>query len=436
MLNLNKKKVLNYELFSLNNFQYFLFIFLPVFLITGPLLTDLAISTLAFIFLFQSLKEKNFWYTKHKIFLILLIFYIYIVLVSLINFNIDSLKISIFYFRFIFFSLAVWILLEKNPKILEYFFYSIFTCFTFLIIDGFYQLFFEENLFGHALSESKRVSSLFGDELILGSYLSRIFPIFFGLGIYFFWNNKKYLYVISILFVLTEVLVFFSGERTAFFYINLSAIFMIVLLRNYKIFRLTIFLFSILIIIFLTFINDHGKKRIIDQTLQEMNVNQSNNSKDSKYINIFSKRHNDIYLSSFKIFKDNFLIGVGVKNYRNVCKIEKYFVENKESCSNHPHNTYIQLLTETGIIGFLLIFGLFIFLLVNLILHIFGLIKGCPVFNDFEICILASIFLNLWPFVPTGNFFNNWISAIYFLPLGIFLWSFNNKNKEDIPKYL
>ena len=35
------------------------------------------------------------------------------------------------------------------------------------------------------------------------------------------------------------------------------------------------------------------------------------------------------------------------------------------------------------------------------------------------------IFINLFPFVPTGSFFNNWMSIMYFLPLGFFLK--NNK---------
>ena len=59
------------------------------------------------------------------------------------------------------------------------------------------------------------------------------------------------------------------------------------------------------------------------------------------------------------MFKDNILIGVGPKNFREVCKKREYNFSEK-TCSTHPHNTYVQLLSETGIVGFLFIFFIFL----------------------------------------------------------------------------
>jgi hypothetical protein len=33
------------------------------------------------------------------------------------------------------------------------------------------------------------------------------------------------------------------------------------------------------------------------------------------------------------------------------------------------------------------------------------------------------LFINLFPFAPAGNFFNNWMSMIYYYPLGFYLYS-------------
>ena len=51
--------------------------------------------------------------------------------------------------------------------------------------------------------------------------------------------------------------------------------------------------------------------------------------------------------------------------------------------------------------------------------------------SDYEICLFASIYITLWPFIPTGNFFNNWLSVIYFLPVGFLLYNYNRKINDE-----
>ena len=90
--------------------------------------------------------------------------------------------------------------------------------FVILIGDGFFQYFTGKNVFGFEIIEENRISSFFRDELILGSYLSRLLPLLFGLYILLKLKlNNKFQFIIIIIFVLTEVLVFMSGERTSFF---------------------------------------------------------------------------------------------------------------------------------------------------------------------------------------------------------------------------
>ncbi len=84
---------------------------------------------------------------------------------------------------------------------------------------------------------------------------------------------------------------------------------------------------------------------------------------------------------------------------------------NISGVNNHPHNTYLQLLSETGLLGFLFIITLWFFCIFKL-------------FTDLKFyykCLLLGLIINLFPFMFTGNFFNGWLSILYFYPLGFLL---------------
>lgn len=420
-------------------FYYFpaiLFSLIPFFLITGPFLSDLSISLITIIFLVYCLKKKQLILFHNKYFYFFIIFWGYLLINTFINnFNIDSLKISFFYFRYGVFVIAIVTLLNYDHSFKKYFFYCIFVCFIILIFDGFYQYFKGHNIIGLKSESHFRVTSFFGDEQILGSYLSRIWPIFFGLAILIL-NKKNKLFLLFILvFILSEALIFLTGDRSAFFYINLSAFFVILFSKNLIRLRLLTLFSSLVILVIISHINPTAKERIFDQTLDQMNlINQ--NKDDDKYnqIFIFTKEHHEIYISAYKMFLDNKVLGVGVKNYRNLCNDPKYFVNDKVVCYSHPHNTYLQLLSETGLIGLSFLLVVLFNFTKYLIKHLNLKFKSKYYYNDFEICILSGIVIYLWPFIPTGNIFSNWLNIAMILNLPFLIWSRKSKKKKKLKK--
>jgi len=151
------------------------------FLIWGPFFPDLIVSISALFFLFYSFNNNNFYYFKKKPFIIFLLFCIISLLISLESEDISlSIKSSLPYFRIGVFSCFIWYLIEKDKSILKYFYYSLIICFSVLVIDGYIQFFTGLNILGFPYT-GNRISSLFGDELIMGSYLSRLFPLLFAL---------------------------------------------------------------------------------------------------------------------------------------------------------------------------------------------------------------------------------------------------------------
>ena len=125
-------------------------------------------------------------------------------------------------------------------------------------------------------------------------------------------------------------------------------------------------------------------------------------------------------------FDDNKITGIGPRMFRYNCMKEKYYLW--EGCSTHPHNTYVQLLAEMGIIGF--IFGVSIFLItfIAVLKHLYcKFIRKKIIYNDFQLCLLSAIMISIWPFVPTGDLFNNWLNIIYFFPVGFYLGTLYEK---------
>ena len=170
------------------------------FLILGPFFPDLIVSISALFFLYYLLKNNNFYYFRKKPFIIFLVFCIICTIISLEAENISlSIKSSFFYFRIGVFSCFIWYLIDKDKSILTFFYYALVLCFSILAIDGYIQYFTGTNLAGFK-NPGNRISSFFGDEIIMGSYLSRLFPLLFAL---FLIKKKKNMKFISLDFYLS-----------------------------------------------------------------------------------------------------------------------------------------------------------------------------------------------------------------------------------------
>ena len=126
------------------------------------------------------------------------------------------------------------------------------------------------------------------------------------------------------------------------------------------------------------------------------------------------------------MFQQNMLFGVGPGLFRNFCNNVEYSID-ENSCSTHPHNTYLQVLAETGLFGVFFILIIFFFTAYMLFkTFILKFLNKKYSISDYQICLLICFIISLWPLFPTQNIFNNWINIIYFLPVGFYLQSIKN----------
>tara|TARA_B100000902_G_scaffold387291_1_gene431152 strand:- start:654 stop:1754 length:1101 start_codon:yes stop_codon:yes gene_type:complete len=346
-----------------------------------------------------------------------------IIISSVISNNLKSIVSSFGYLRFLLFIyFTIFIIQNSKKDLFLLIFYSLFFVYVYLILE-----FFSQSYLGHTLSQNnvlnsgRLIISSFYHEEIYSSYIVRIFPFFLGL---FFLNKDKLNFFTKISFYLLSMILIFSvlfnGERTAIGLLVLSVIFLFIFIDlNIKI-KVKLFLTTfILALVLLSNLPTKNIERKINGILDFKSTILEIFKKENNKKIILSEKYDSMYKTGLNIYKQNLLIGIGVKNFRFECSNPKYAF-NERSCATHPHNLVIQLLAETGTIGFL--FYLFIILLIVKIL--FKNIQKNSISKkqkNYITCLICCFLISLWPFFPSGNFFNNWISIIMFYPAGFLI---------------
>ena len=418
-----------------DKFIKYLIILLPIALILSIFFSELILFIISIFFIRDYFLEKNgvFFLEKNKeknwfyIFLAIFVFYIAI---SSISFSQGlGFKSTFFYFRFLLYFFSIIYYLKKLNIYGDLIKVFVFTSIV-LLIDGTFQFIFGFNIIGLPQIHSGRVSSFFGDELILGSYLVRLLPFFLIFFIFNFKDKKvlRLIFLLSLLFI-----VVLSGERTALFLLLLSlSIFFIFLKKFRKIIYITFTFFLISLSVLVTFnksyserylynvFNSFGLWHSINDQNSEVKVSFFNDANERRKIHIFSKQFEDHYFTAYKMFTDKYVFGHGPKSFRIQCKNEKYKVS-EIGCATHPHNILMQFLSELGLVGFT-------FLLMFHILFITELIKILKNKNNMseerEVLIfsLSGLIISIFPFIPSGNFFNNWLNIILILNLANYIY--------------
>ena len=420
------------------NLILFISFFLPFTYIIGIAITEFFVTLMILLFL---IVNRNIQVYKNKLFIFFLLISFYFSINSIFQIYDNDLRISsIFHFRFALFSLSIFFLIEystsdtsKSKKILL----GIFMILILLILDSFLQFLSGKNIFGFEI-KNDRVSGIFDDELILGSFLLKVFPLTIWLIYFSNFEISKYKNLLIIFFSMYIITVYLSGERTSLFLIFLATILFMFYLHNLRTILLKSFLIFLLFVMS-TFITNFGKSdpfnRIFIKTFNQITNNfytkrdiqldkkdLGDMTKDLKQnIQIFSTDHNGHYLLAYYLFKQAPIFGKGPEGFRYYCRKVEY--NSKIGiCSTHPHNIFMQLLSETGLIGiFFYLFGL-IFVIFSL-LKIYK--KNIDLKNKYNFYIVSiAIIINFFPLLPSGNFFNNWISIISYYYIGIYIYSY------------
>ena len=386
---------------------------------------------------------------------------------------------SIAFFRFFLLLIIVYLLSEFDILNFKYFLLSATFASLLISLDVIYQYNFGFNIIGLENTDARIAgwghpglgfhnSSFFGEELIAGSFLKNFsfFAIFF---VAFSLKNKNILRFITAVLVICilGVGIMLSGNRMPLILFILG-LFLIFLFNNNLKKAILVSCLSLSIVFgFIFSFDDHIKIKYesiygnikyslstifsteynpysdgekaesnsgnlwIDDIKNEWEVfyNRPKWNEGESVIDDFEffwvmqntkNSSTKLYLTALDVWGKNKIFGNGIKSFREDCK---KFVVHKQNrlCSNHPHNYYLEILTDTGILGILvtLVIGL------SFIVFIFKNFKFLNVNSLENLILLAatiSLILEAFPIKTTGSIFTT-SNATYLVLIGSIILS-------------
>jgi O-antigen ligase len=133
------------------------------------------------------------------------------------------------------------------------------------------------------------------------------------------------------------------------------------------------------------------------------------------------------FSTAYKIFKENPINGIGLKNFYFECGKDKYidkeFVFNHSRCSTHPHQLHLEILSHIGIFGYLVFIYLFIYLIY------FGFKSYLKNKDPYLLAPLVFICVSIFTPVPSGSFFTTYGATIFWFNFGVVLAFFSKQGK-------
>ena len=417
-----------------------LLILLPIALATSIFVSDLIALLISTVIIIIIIKEgrNTFSFIIFKWPIIIMIVFYFIIIISLvysIKFELSFLP-SFFYFRFFLMSWGIYYIIKHNEFALHALLYTLLIVFFLIIFDSIIQYTFGQNIFGYKLQSYGTgknaltlITSFFNEEKKLGSFVMRILPLILSLIIYLDLKFFKKIHINTVIIFFTAFIILYSTERTPLLMFGIFIIFYLKILKK----KLLIVSCMVSLIFAFLFISDKHFNKLINGSLAQLTIikfhsDHKKQKKDFSSIKYYSTEHQNLVLTAFYIFKKSPLVGTGVKSYREACHNTDFL---DYICTTHPHSTYPQILAELGFFGFLVVlYVLFYFLYINIKI-IINNFRNDNLIMSFYI-LNTGIIINLVPFIPSGSFFNNWISLMIFLPLGFWLYLFMKIKQKKI----
>ena len=301
-----------------------------------------------------------------------------------------------------------------------------------VLIDVVFEHIFGFNLLGFESQSSLRIVSFFKDELVVGGFLLGFSFLISGFLFKLTKNDTVKKIFPSIFFCLSIICIYLSGERSNFIK-ALIIVSIILLLINDVYFYIKKKYIFLLIIVGLALVTLISKDIYSKQIKSYKKIIRSAGhtysldvflSTPTYYEKFGHLRHFAHYEVAWQIIKDYPIFGVGNLKFRYICHNKKYFNDKinytRERCSTHPHQIHLEILSEQGMIGYLII----IFTVFSILFNSFKIYrKTGDLIHLSSILFVLTFFI---PLLPSGSFFSTFNGSIFWINFSL-VHAFLNK---------
>lgn len=400
---------------KLLNILSFFIALIPLSLLSGSLIINILTIFISITLIAEILVKKNLKFFHDWSFYLLIFLWISF-FVNLIFSQDPSLSISrtVGFARFIFLIQAVrYLFLYKDQSYKNNVLKFWLIIFLFVSLDLLFEYFNGHNILGFESNLKGRLASFLGEELKIGGYYFGFALV--ALATIFNMIDKNYK-VVFISAIIVLVISFLIGERSNFIKILISILIIFPFyFKEHKYKLLALMVVFLLLFSSVIYKNDNLRYRYLTQW-NNQNV----------YENIYFTH----YKTALLVFEKYPIFGSGIKNFRVEVRkiIEEKYKDNKiynnwQIITTHPHQINFEILSETGVFGYLcyLIFFLTSF---------YKAFRQFPKENNLLLLATTTfciIYIN--PILPSGSFFTTYDATIFWTNFGIMI-SFLSKNKK------
>lgn len=379
---------------------------LPALLLFSRAVADLTVLLSGILFLIWSFQRHDWHWARKPWFRLSLLFWAYLLFVNL-PLSVDpsdSLLYAITFMRWPLFAaaLAYWLLTSRGRQ--KHFLIALLFTSLFIALDTGWQYVTGADWFGIPIAPENRLTGPFRNP-VAGIMMVRVeFILLLALAVFSSLQSayRQVLFIVGILLSFL-LLIFITGERMAFMLcVSASLLVLLGLALQYPARQKLVVLgglLLILVIIALMLLLPETSQRMVFSTVEKLQ-----NFRESDYGQVFR--------GAFEVLQHYPWFGSGLHSYQAVCT-ELAVMANTSIACTHPHNLYLHIGAETGIVGVslfcLLVLGIFHQALASLWRQKSWLLVTISA---------AILLLSFWPLIGGISLLNNWVAALVWLGVG------------------